>query len=118
MTNHEIIKGLEQLSNAERLMVIEAATRMIQDDTRHDPSHRLDVREQVLAAAAKELASDYSSDSTKICQAARNPIQRCDVRNRQCPVNRSWSFKVMITMVRCRQSGVEIDPEAKKTGEG
>ena len=63
MTNQEIIKGLEQLSNAERLTVIEAATRMIQDDIRHDPSHRLDVREQVLAAAVKELASDYSSDA-------------------------------------------------------
>jgi len=63
MTNQEIIKGLEQLSNAERLTVIEAATRMIQDDTRHDPSHPLDVREQVLAAAAKELAADYSSDA-------------------------------------------------------
>jgi len=62
MTNQEIIKGLEQLSNAERLTVIEAATRMIQDDTRHDPSHPLDVREQVLAAA-KELAADYSSDA-------------------------------------------------------
>jgi len=62
MTNQEIIKGLEQLSNAERLTVIEAATRMIQDDIRHDPSQR-DVREQVLAAAAEELASDYSSDA-------------------------------------------------------
>jgi len=62
MTNQEIIKGLEQLSNAERLTVIDAATRMIQDDIRHDPSDRLDVREQVLAAAAEELASDYSSD--------------------------------------------------------
>jgi hypothetical protein len=61
MTNREIIKGLEQLSNAERLSVIEAARRMIQEDIRHDPSHR-DVREQVLAAAAEELASDYSSD--------------------------------------------------------
>lgn len=62
MTNREIIKELEQLSNAERLTVIEAATRMIQDDIRHDPSHRLDAREQVLAAA-EELASDYSSDA-------------------------------------------------------
>lgn len=62
MTNREIIKGLEQLSNAERLTVIEAATRMIQDDIRHDPSDR-DVREQLLAAAAEELASDYSSDA-------------------------------------------------------
>ena len=62
MTNREIIKELEQLSNAERLTVIEAATRMIQDDIRHVPSHRLDVREQVLAAAA-ELASDYLSDA-------------------------------------------------------
>ena len=62
MTNREIIQGLEQLSNAERLTVIEAATRMIQDDIRHDPSHRLDVRKQVLAAA-EELASDYSSDA-------------------------------------------------------
>ena len=63
MTNRDIIKGLEQLSNAERLTVIEAATRMIQDDIRHDPSRRLGVREQVLAAAAEELASDYSSDA-------------------------------------------------------
>ena len=62
MTNREIIKGLEQLSNAERLAVIEAAKRMIQDDIRHDPAHR-DVREQLLAAAAEELASDYSSDA-------------------------------------------------------
>jgi len=62
MTNREIIKGLEQLSNAQRLTVIEAATRMIQDDIRHDPTHRA-VRGQVLAAAAQELASDYSSDA-------------------------------------------------------
>ena len=62
MTNREIIKGLEQLSNAQRLTVIEAATRMIQDDIRHDPTHR-NVRDQVLAAAAQELASDYSSDA-------------------------------------------------------
>lgn len=62
MTNREIIKELEQLSNAERLAVIEAARRMIQDDIPHDSSHPVDVREQVLAEAAEGLAADYSSD--------------------------------------------------------
>ena len=62
MTNREIIKELKRLSNAERLTVIEAATRMIQDDSRHDSSQSGDVKKQVLAAAAAELAPDYLSD--------------------------------------------------------
>ncbi len=61
MTNQEIIDELRQLSNSERLAVIEAATRMIRQDlSEGKPDKQSD---QSLTIAARELLADYSSDS-------------------------------------------------------
>ncbi len=62
MTNQEIIDELKQLSNAERLAVIEAATRLIRADIGAQ-KFRADDRKRTLSAAAEALLEDYSSDA-------------------------------------------------------
>jgi hypothetical protein len=61
MTNSEIIDQLKQLTTAERLTVIEAATRLImQDFSQSETDERAE--DQQLARAATELLADYQSD--------------------------------------------------------
>ena len=61
MTNSEIIDQLKQLTTAERLAVIEAATRLIREDLSHpDANERAKDKEMALAATA--LLADYQSD--------------------------------------------------------
>lgn len=59
MTNQEIVEELKQLSNAERLAVIEEASRLIRQELSQPVK---DQRKQRLAAAAEALLRDYSSD--------------------------------------------------------
>ena len=58
MTNGEIIDQLKQLTTAERLAVIEAATQLIREDL----SHAENAADAQLAEAAKALLPDYQSD--------------------------------------------------------
>jgi len=61
MTNSEIIDQLKQLTTAERLAVIEAATRLIQEDlSQSEPELRPDDKQ--LAEAATVLLADYQAD--------------------------------------------------------
>lgn len=61
MTNREIIDQLKQLTTAERLAVIEAATRLIREELSHfDADEKAEDQEMALAAAA--LLADYQSD--------------------------------------------------------
>jgi len=61
MTNSEIIDQLKQLTTAERLAVIEAATRLIREDlSQPEANGRAD--DQQLAKAATALLADYQSD--------------------------------------------------------
>ena len=61
MTNSEIIDQLKQLTTAERLAVIEAATRLLQQDLSQS---EIDVstHDRQLAQAAAALLADYQSD--------------------------------------------------------
>ena len=61
MTNREIIDHLKQLTTAERLAVIEAATRLIREDL-SQPDTSENVENEQLAQAAKALLADYQSD--------------------------------------------------------
>ena len=61
MTNSEIIDQLKQLTTAERLAVIEAATRLIREDL-SQPRVQENAADEQLAQAAKELLADYQSD--------------------------------------------------------
>jgi len=61
MTNSEIIDQLKQLTTAERLAVIEAATRLIREDL-SQPRVKENAADEQLAQAAKELLADYQSD--------------------------------------------------------
>ncbi len=61
MTNSEIIDQLKQLTTAERLAVIEAATKLIREDLSQPEANQKAEREQ-LAQAAKALLADYQSD--------------------------------------------------------
>jgi len=61
MTNTEIIDQLKQLTTAERLAVIEAATRLIREDL-SQPRVKENAANAQLAQAAKELLADYQSD--------------------------------------------------------
>jgi hypothetical protein len=61
MTNSEIIDQLKQLTTAERLAVIEAATRLIREDLLQ-PEANEDAEDEQLAQAAKALLADYQSD--------------------------------------------------------
>lgn len=61
MTNSEIIDQLKQLTTAERLAVIEAATRLIREDL-SQPEATKKAEDQQLAQAAKALLADYESD--------------------------------------------------------
>ena len=61
MTNSEIINQLKQLTTAERLAVIEAATRLIREDLSL-PGADENAQESQLAQAAKALLADYQSD--------------------------------------------------------
>lgn len=61
MTNSEIIDQLKQLTTAERLAVIEAATRLIREDL-SQPETDEKGEDKQLAQAAKALLADYQSD--------------------------------------------------------
>ena len=61
MTNSEIIAQLKQLTTAERLAVIEAATRLIREDL-SQPETNENVEDEQLAQAATALLADYQSD--------------------------------------------------------
>lgn len=61
MTNSEIIDQLKQLTTAERLAVIEAATRLIREDLSQTEANGGTEDEQ-LAQAATTLLADYQSD--------------------------------------------------------
>lgn len=61
MTNSEIIAQLKQLTTAERLAVIEAATRLLREDVSQPEVNKSSEDEQ-LARAAKALLVDYQSD--------------------------------------------------------
>jgi hypothetical protein len=61
MTNNEIINQLKQLTTSERLAVIEAATRLIQEDLSQPQADEKAENEQ-LAQAAKALLEDYQLD--------------------------------------------------------
>jgi hypothetical protein len=61
MTNSEIIDQLKQLTTAERLAVIEAATRLIREDLSQS-GVKENAEDAQLAEAAKVLLPDYQSD--------------------------------------------------------
>jgi len=61
MTNGQIIDQLKQLTTAERLAVIEAATRLIREDL-SQPEANENAEDEQPAQAAKALLSDYQSD--------------------------------------------------------
>jgi hypothetical protein len=61
MTNSEIIEQLKQLTTAELLAVIEAATRLIREDL-SQPEASENAEDKQLAQAAKALLADYQSD--------------------------------------------------------
>jgi hypothetical protein len=61
MTNSEIIDQLKQLTTAERLAVIEAATRLIREDL-SQPEADEKAEDKQLAQAATALLADYQSD--------------------------------------------------------
>jgi hypothetical protein len=61
MTNRDIIDQLKQLTTAERLAVIEAATRLIREDL-SQPEANDSAEDEQLAQAAKALLADYQSD--------------------------------------------------------
>lgn len=61
MTNSEIIEQLKQLTTAERLAVIEAATRLIREDLSQPQADENSENEQ-LAKAAEALLEDYRLD--------------------------------------------------------
>jgi DNA-binding helix-hairpin-helix protein with protein kinase domain len=58
MANSEIIDQLKQLTTAERLAVIEAATRLI----REEPEANERAEDKQLAQAATALLADYQTD--------------------------------------------------------
>ncbi|MGI9069314.1 MAG: hypothetical protein ACR2HX_23300 [Pyrinomonadaceae bacterium] len=61
MTNSEIIDQLKQLTTAERLAVIEPATRLIREDL-SQPEANENAKDEQLAQAAAALLADYQSD--------------------------------------------------------
>jgi hypothetical protein len=61
MTNSEIIAQLKQLTTAERLAVIEAATRLIREDLSQSEAKE-NAQDKQLAEAAHALLADYQSD--------------------------------------------------------
>ena len=61
MTNSEIIDQLKQLTTAERLAVIEAATRLIREDL-SQPDANEKAEDKQLALAATALLADYRTD--------------------------------------------------------
>ena len=61
MTNSEIIDQLKQLTTAERLAVIEAATRLIREDL-SQPEADGSAEDQQMSQAATALLADYQSD--------------------------------------------------------
>jgi hypothetical protein len=61
MTNSEIIAQLKQLTTAERLAVIEAATQLIREDLSR-PETNENAEDEQLAQAATALLADYQSD--------------------------------------------------------
>ena len=61
MTNSEIIDQLKQLTTAERLFVIEAATRLIRQDLTQ-PEANENGEDQQMVQAATTLLADYQSD--------------------------------------------------------
>ena len=61
MTNSEIIDQLKQLTTAERLAVIEAATRLIREDL-SPPDDNERAEDKAMALAATALPADYQSD--------------------------------------------------------
>lgn len=61
MTNSEIIDQLKQLTKAERLAVIEAATQLIREDLLQPEANERDEDKHV-AQGATALLADYQSD--------------------------------------------------------
>ena len=62
MTNSEIIDQLKRLTTAERLAVIEAATRLIREDL-SQPQANGGTNDEQLVQAATALLADYQSDA-------------------------------------------------------
>jgi hypothetical protein len=62
MTTTDILDELKPLNNAERLAVIETATRLIREDLGQQAESSIDGTQQQLAKAAEALLPDYSSD--------------------------------------------------------
>ena len=58
MTSREIINEMKQLSNAERLAIVEEATRLIRQEGAGSPE---DSTKECLTSAAKVLLQDYLS---------------------------------------------------------
>jgi len=61
MTNREIIDQLKQFTTAERLAVIEAATRLIREDL-GQPESNGNTDDQQMTQAAAALLEDYQMD--------------------------------------------------------
>ncbi|PYS64387.1 MAG: hypothetical protein DMF74_07255 [Acidobacteria bacterium] len=59
VTSREIINEMKQLSNAERLAIVEEATRLIRQEIAGSAEH---VTKECLTSAAKMLLHDYLSD--------------------------------------------------------
>ena len=59
MTSREIINEMKHLSNAERLAIVEEATRLIRQEIAGSAE---DLTKERLTSAAKVLLHDYSSD--------------------------------------------------------
>lgn len=62
MTATHILDELKRLNNAERLAVIETATRLIRQDLRQQNLNPIEERDQQLAQAAEALLPDYSAN--------------------------------------------------------
>lgn len=61
MTNSEIIDQLKQLTTAERLAVIEAASQLIREDLSLSEANE-NAKDEQLSQAAAALLADYQSD--------------------------------------------------------
>ena len=63
MTNEDLFDQLKVLTNAERLAVIEEATRLIREDLQTDNGASDDSKQCNLRVAAEALLGDYVSDA-------------------------------------------------------
>ncbi len=63
MSTTQLLEQLRQLSNAERLEFIEAATRLVRDDLDSDMADRQPERDRRMRAAAARVKDLYGTDS-------------------------------------------------------